>query len=69
MQVKEVEIKMAWDSLRAQIFGEITPFSRPVIGLHGYLDNSNSMKPIAEYLTAKKEYYVISLDLPGHGLR
>jgi pimeloyl-ACP methyl ester carboxylesterase len=69
MQVTEIDIKMTWGSLRAQIFGQITPNSRPIIGLHGYLDNSNSMKPLAEYLTASKEYYVISVDLPGHGFR
>lgn len=38
-----------------------------MIAIHGYLDNSNSFKPIAPYLCAD-EYYIISIDLPGHGL-
>lgn len=69
MQINEIDIKMAWGSLKAQIFGEITPYSRPIIASHGYLDNSNSIKPLAEYLTLKKQYYIISMDLPGHGFR
>ena len=69
MQIKEIDIEMAWGSLRAQLFGEILPTSKPIIALHGYLDNSNSFKPLAEYLTANKEYYIISVDLPGHGFR
>ncbi|MCF6442173.1 alpha/beta hydrolase [Pseudoalteromonas luteoviolacea] len=43
--------------------------SDAVVCLHGWLDNSNSFKPIAELLTEdqKKKYTWYFLDLPGHG--
>ncbi len=37
-----------------------------LIALHGWLDNANSFKPIAPMLS--KNYYVVAIDLPGHGL-
>jgi len=40
--------------------------SKPMIlALHGWLDNAASFIPLAPYLT---DYYVLALDLPGHGL-
>ncbi len=51
MQVKELEIPLKWGNLRAQMFGEPSPNKRPIIALHGFLDNSNSFKPIAPYIT------------------
>ncbi len=69
MQVNEIDIPMQWGSLRAQIFGKQSLNSKPIIALHGYLDNSNSIRPLAEYLTSTNEYFIISLDLPGHGFR
>ena len=41
--------------------------AKPMLCLHGYLDNSNSFKPIAPYMTRTNEFYMIALDLPGHG--
>ncbi len=38
----------------------------PVLALHGWLDNAGSFDWIASYL--EKNYYVIAIDLPGHGL-
>jgi pimeloyl-ACP methyl ester carboxylesterase len=69
MQIKEIDIQMSWGSLKAQIFGEQSPDKKPIIALHGFLDNSNSFKPLAEYLTSNKDCYIISIDLPGHGYR
>lgn len=57
-----------WGAIKLQIFGNMSmPNAKPLIGLTGYLDNSNSFKPLAEYLN-KSGYYVISVDYPGHGL-
>lgn len=35
-----------------------------IIGLHGFLDNAASLRPLAPYL---QPYHFIALDLPGHG--
>ena len=36
----------------------------PILALHGWLDNAASFARLAPLL---KEYYVISIDFPGHG--
>ncbi|MGS2720353.1 alpha/beta fold hydrolase [Paraglaciecola aestuariivivens] len=36
-----------------------------ILALHGWLDNAASFSPISEYLT---DYYVVAIDLTGHGL-
>lgn len=50
---------------RAQTWGIET--DSPIICVHGYLDNSNSFAPIAPTL-ASAGYYVVALDLEGHGM-
>lgn len=37
-----------------------------LIALHGWLDNANSFAPLAPFLT--NDYYIVAMDLPGHGL-
>ena len=68
MTCKEISIPMPWGCIKAQIFGD--PFKKnitPMLAIHGYLDNSNSFKPLSNYL-CKDEYYMICIDMPGHGL-
>lgn len=69
MKVEEISIPVPWGQIRGQIFGDPNLATvRPIVCLHGYLDNSNSFKPLAFYLTKSNDYYMISLDFPGHGL-
>jgi pimeloyl-ACP methyl ester carboxylesterase len=38
---------------------------KPILALHGWLDNAASFIPLARYL---KDFRLIAIDLPGHGL-
>ena len=65
---KQFEVEVGWGLIKGQVFGKITEKSKAIIALHGFLDNSNSFKPIAPYLIKDSEYYIIAIDLPGMGL-
>ncbi|MFI4962525.1 MAG: alpha/beta fold hydrolase [Legionellales bacterium] len=41
------------------------PSNPPVLALHGWMDNANSFDGLAAILL--NHYYVIAIDLPGHG--
>ena len=65
---KKFEIPVGWGIISGQIFGNAdAPNSKPLVALHGFLDNSNSFQPLAPYLTKNEEYHVIAIDLPGMG--
>ena len=49
---------------KGQVFGEESKDKKALVLVHGYLDNSNSFKPIAPLLTTN-QYYLIAIDLPG----
>lgn len=69
MKIEEISIQVPWGQIRGQIFGNPSlATAPPILCLHGYLDNSNSFKPLAYHLTRSNEYYMIALDFPGHGL-
>ena len=68
LPIQQISIPMPWGNIKAQIFGNVTPKATPILCLHGYLDNSNSFLPLAPFICQNNEYYMISLDLPGHGL-
>jgi alpha-beta hydrolase superfamily lysophospholipase len=65
---KEIDVPVPWGLIKIQIFGDLKYCSKPLVGLTGYLDNSNSYKPLAYYLN-KSGYHLISIDYPGHGFR
>ena len=39
---------------------------RPIIALHGWLDNAASFQPLSEYLKLNRPFYAV--EMPGHGL-
>ena len=68
MEIKSFEIQVGWGQISGQIFGNNEASnSKPILALHGFLDNSNSFRPLATWLTKSNEYYLIALDLPGMG--
>ncbi len=68
MRVEELNVPIPWGHIKCQIFGDsLVKNTQPIVCLHGYLDNSNSFKPISPYLTHTNEYYLVAIDFPGHG--
>lgn len=45
-----------------------SPTGRPVLAMHGWLDNAATMAELAPRLCAALDLRIVSLDLPGHGL-
>lgn len=68
---KQFEIEVGWGKISGQIFskpGVDIKNCKPILCLHGFLDNSNSFRPLSPYLTESGEYYLIAIDIPGMGL-
>ena len=63
---KQFEIEVGWGKICGQIFGDPS-VGKPIFALHGFLDNSNSFRPIAPHLVKDDKYYIIAIDLPGMG--
>jgi pimeloyl-ACP methyl ester carboxylesterase len=73
MYSKEFQVPCGYGVIFGQVFSaqedEDLSGKKPIISIHGYLDNSNSFKLIAESLLKNNdfEYYIISIDMPGMG--
>ncbi|SCX58995.1 Pimeloyl-ACP methyl ester carboxylesterase [Pseudomonas sp. NFACC32-1] len=61
-QVEEVRLSLPHIELAAHLFGPED--GRPVIALHGWLDNANSFARLAPRLEGLR---IIALDMAGHG--
>lgn len=62
-QPKEIKINLTHKSVAGLEWGATN--SKPIIALHGWLDNAASFIPLAPYL---HDFRLIAIDLPGHGL-
>ena len=60
---EELEIQTSALRSSAKCWGN--PEGMPVLAFHGWLDNAATFDHLAPYL---KEFRLVSLDLPGHGL-
>lgn len=62
-KMNEITINIPGFSIKGQTWGN--PQNPPILALHGWLDNANSFAPLAPYL--QNDFYLIAVDLPGHG--
>lgn len=62
-EIAEIILTLKYSSIAALAWGP--KHGKPILALHGWLDNAASFLPLAPYLS---EYRVIAIDLPGHGL-
>lgn len=60
--VRDIRLSLPHIELAAQVYGPED--GRPVLALHGWLDNANSFARLAPKLTGLR---IVALDLAGHG--
>jgi pimeloyl-ACP methyl ester carboxylesterase len=63
MRAEELRVELAGRTLAALAWGDRA--RRPMLLLHGWLDNAGSFSAIAPLLA--RDHYVVAIDLRGHG--
>lgn len=63
-KVEEIKIKVPWGHLSGKWWGPKN--IRPVVAIHGWLDNAASFDPLIPLLPKHLSY--LAIDSPGHGL-
>lgn len=61
--MKEITVKIPGYTLSGLTWGD--PKNPPILALHGWLDNAHSFLSLAPFIHDK--YFLIAVDLPGHG--
>jgi pimeloyl-ACP methyl ester carboxylesterase len=61
--VRELELQLPHQRLAARAWGDSA--LPPLLALHGWLDNAASFDALAPLLC--EHFYIVALDLPGHG--
>ncbi|KAF4526753.1 hypothetical protein B566_EDAN015100 [Ephemera danica] len=64
LEAAEIQIPMPWGHVAAKAWGH--PDGLPIIGVHGLQDNAATFDRLAPLLPTS--FYLVSIDLPGHGL-
>ncbi|XP_046416905.1 serine hydrolase-like protein [Neodiprion fabricii] len=64
MSPEELRLPMPWGHIAAKAWG--SPNGKPVLMVHGLLDNAGSFDRLIPFLPF--DYYFVCIDLPGHGL-
>ncbi|XP_011707778.1 PREDICTED: serine hydrolase-like protein [Wasmannia auropunctata] len=60
----EIKLTVPWGHVAARTYGSST--GKPVLVVHGRLDNAGSFTRLMQYLP-KELFYYVCIDLPGHG--
>ncbi|XP_077278407.1 serine hydrolase-like protein [Temnothorax americanus] len=63
-QCTEIKLSVPWGHVAAKTYG--SPTGKPVLLVHGHLDNLGSFTRLMKYLP-KELFYYVCIDLPGHG--
>uniref|UniRef100_A0A1A9W7K5 AB hydrolase-1 domain-containing protein n=1 Tax=Glossina brevipalpis TaxID=37001 RepID=A0A1A9W7K5_9MUSC len=59
----EIRIQVPWGHIAGQWYGD--QLQRPILALHGWLDNCGTFAKLAPLLTTYRS--ILCIDLPGHG--
>ena len=62
-KIEEIRLAVPWGFVAAKAWG--VPIDFPVLCVHGILDNAGAFDRLIAQLP--KNYYYVSIDLPGHG--
>ncbi|XP_012054884.1 PREDICTED: serine hydrolase-like protein [Atta cephalotes] len=63
-QFTDIKLSVPWGHVAARTYG--SPTGKPVLAVHGLLDNAGTFTRLMKYLP-KELFYYVCIDLPGHG--